>query len=245
MPSSASSNSLRRLTILLVACVCALLVPHHAEAQWYAGVYLGANHTHSSSITIEQSLPGRSFTFEEVEFDGRPFESPQYYGWRVGRLLGAARTLGLELEFIHLKVIGRTDRAYPLSGLDATDAPVTMNTVVQRYSMTHGLNFALVNLVIRTPVRGPFTLVWRAGAGPTIPHAETTIDEQPRDQYEYGGLGAHASAGVDIRTWRFLSATAEYKLTFARPRIDVAGGTGVTTSATHQIAMGLAFNLTR
>jgi hypothetical protein len=225
--------------------MCGLLLPHQAEAQWYAGVYLGANHTHSSSVTIEQPSLGRSFTFDEVDFDGRPFESPQYYGWRVGRLLGAARRLGLELEFIHLKVIGRTDRTYPVSGLDATDSPVDMDTVVQRYSMTHGLNFALVNLVMRTPVRGPFTLVWRAGAGATIPHAETTIDHQPRDQYEYGGLGAQASAGVDIRTWRFISTIADYKFTIARPRIDVASGTGVTTSATHQIAVGLAFNLTR
>jgi hypothetical protein len=120
-----------------------------------------------------------------------------------------------------------------------------MNTVVQRYSMTHGLNFALINLVVRTPARGPFTLIWRGGAGPTIPHAETTIDRQSRDQYEYGGIGAQASAGVDIRTWRFVSTTAEYKFTIARPRIDVADGTGVTTSATHQLAVGLAFNLTR
>jgi hypothetical protein len=220
-------------------------VPRRAEAQWYAGVFLGANHTHSSSVTIEQPSLGRSFTFDEVDFDGRPFESPQYYGWRVGRLLGTARRVGVELEFIHLKVIGRTDRAYPVSGLDSSNTAVTMNTVVQRYSMTHGLNFALVNLVVRAPVRGPFTLVWRAGAGPTIPHAETTINDQPRDHYEYGGLGAQASAGVDIRTWRILSTTAEYKFTIARPQIDVADGTGVTTSATHQLAVGLAFNLTR
>ena len=137
--------------------------------------------------TIDQPALGRSFTFEDVDFDGRPFESPQYYGWRVGRLFGQARTFGIELEFIHLKVIGRTDRAYPVSGLDTLDTSesgaLVMNTVVQRYAMTHGLNFALINMVMRTPVRGPVTLVWRAGAGPTLPHAETTIDGQIREQY--------------------------------------------------------------
>ena len=232
------------LSILLVS-TCALLLPVEVEAQWYAGVFLGANHTHSSPVTIAQPALDRSFTFDEVDFDGRPFESPQYYGWRIGRLLGAAQRFGVELEFIHLKVIGRTDRAYPVSGLGTGETSVTMNTVVQRYSMTHGLNFALANLVMRTPIRGPFALVWRAGAGPTIPHAESTIDHQPRDQYEYGGLGAQLSIGVDIRSWRFLSTTAEYKFTIARPEIDVVDGTGVTTAATHQIALGLAFSLTR
>ena len=236
---------MRRRVFLLIVSLCALLPPGQAEAQWYAGLYLGANHTHSSPVTIEQPSQNRSIRFDEVDFDGRPFASPQYYGWRVGRFLGTARKFGVELEFIHLKVIGRTERAYPASGLDTINTPVNMNTVVQRYSMTHGLNFALINLVGKAPVGGPFALVWRAGAGPTIPHAETTIDHQSRDQYEYGGLGAHTSVGVDIRTWRFLSTTAEYKFTIARPEIDVVDGTGVTTSATHQIAVGLAFHLTR
>ena len=236
---------MRSALSILVGSMCALLGPAEAQAQWFAGVFLGANHTHSSSVTIEQPALDRSFTFDEVDFDGRPFESPQYYGWRVGRLLGSARRLGLELEFIHLKVIGRTDRVYPVSGLATAESPDTMDAVVQRYSMTHGLNFVLINLVVKTPLRGPFALMWRAGAGPTIPHAETTINHQPRDQYEFGGLGAQASIGVDIKTWRFLSTTAEYKFTIARPRIDVVDGTGVTTSATHQIAVGFAFGLRR
>jgi hypothetical protein len=244
MPRSVSSSPVRRLSILALS-TCALLQPAVAEAQWYVGLYLGANHTHASAVTIEQPALDRSFTFDGVDFEARPFEAPQYYGWRVGRFLGARQRFGVELEFIHLKVIGRTDRVYPVSGLDTIEPSDGMDAVVQRYSMTHGLNFALINFVMKTPVRGPFALMWRAGAGPTIPHAESTIDHQPRDQYEYGGLGAHGSIGVDIRTWRFLSTTAEYKFTIARPRIDVADGTGVTTSATHQVTFGLAFSLAR
>jgi hypothetical protein len=234
-----------RILLLIVSAV-ALLTARQAEAQWFAGLYLGANHTLSAPVTIDQPALGRTLTFDEVDFAARPFESPQYYGWRLGRLFGQARRYGVELEFIHLKVFGLTDRTYRVSGLETTDAgPPAMNTVVQRYAMTHGLNFALINLVARTPLRGPFTLVWRAGAGPTLPHAETTIDGQPRDQYEYGGPGAQLAAAVDIKTWRVVSTTAEYKFTIARPRIDIAGGTGVTTSATHQVALGLAFDLAR
>jgi len=239
-------RSLRHRVLFFIVSMAVLLTPRPSEAQWYAGGYLGANHTHSASVTIDQPMLNRSLTFKDVDFDGRPFAAPQYYGWRVGRLIGQARTFGVELEFIHLKVIGRTDHVYPVSGLESGDpGPLPMNAIVQRYAMTHGLNFALINLVMRTPVRGPFAIVWRAGVGPTLPHAETTIDGQPRDQYEYGGPGAQLSAALDIRTWRFISTSAEYKFTVARPRIDVAGGTGVTTSATHQLALGFTFDLTR
>ena len=50
--------------------------------------------------------------FLDVEFAARPFASPQYYGVRIGRTVGERRRFGLELEFIHLKVIGKTGQAY-------------------------------------------------------------------------------------------------------------------------------------
>jgi hypothetical protein len=215
-----------------------------ASAQWIVGGYLGANHTQPADVTVERPALGRAFTFHEVAFDGRPFESPQYYGWRVGRLLGARQRFGIELEFIHLKVIARVDDVYRATGLGAVGPgdSVVMSTIVQRYSMTHGLNFAVINLVSRTPLgQTPFTVMVRSGVGPTIPHAETTIDGEPREQYESGGLGGHFSAGIEIRTWRFVSAALEYKFTLARPEIELAGGTGRTTAATHQVAFGFAF----
>jgi hypothetical protein len=221
-----------------------LCSPAGASAQWFGGAYLGANHTQRAAITIEQPAIGRSFTFHDVAFDGRPFESPQYYGWRVGRFFGARQRVGVEFEFIHLKVIAQTAGAYRVTGLSTAgpDDPVVMSEVVERYSMTHGLNFAIVNLVSRTPLgQGPFTLMVRSGAGPTLPHAETTIDGEAREQYEAGGLGAHISAGVDVRAWRSISAALEYKFTLARPEIEVAHGTGHTTAATHQVVIGLAF----
>jgi hypothetical protein len=247
-PRSAPSDQqviVNRLVVLLIVPAAVILAPHRAEAQWYAAAYLGANHTHSASVTVDQPSLGREFTFHDVAFEGRPFEAPQYYGWRFGRWVDPRRRLGLELEFIHLKVIGRTDRTYTVSGLDAGEAAIAMNTAIQRYAMTHGLNFALINLVMQRPIGGRFSVAWRAGLGATIPHAETTIDGHARDQYEYGGPGGHLSAAIVMKTWRLLSTTAEYKFTIARPRIDVADGTGVTTSATHQVAVGFALDLIR
>jgi hypothetical protein len=121
-----------------------------------------------------------------------------------------------------------------------------MNTVVQRYQMTHGLNFVLVNLVSRTPIgNGPATLMLRSGIGQTRPHAETTVAGESIEQYEWAGLGSQTAASVDVRLGHFLSATAEYKLTFARPRITVVGGTGRTSSLSHHLAFGVSLGLPR
>src|SRR5689334_14344231 len=87
------------LLILLIT----LFKPGAADAQWYAGVYAGVNHTLPAAVMIDQPALGRHVTFSGVRFDAHPFTSPQYYGWRAGRLLGSERTIGIELEFIHMK----------------------------------------------------------------------------------------------------------------------------------------------
>ena len=145
-------------------------------------------------------------------------------------------------EFIDLKVISETDRTYPISGAGAPNSPAPMNAIVQRYAMTHGLNFVLINVVSRTPLgEGPLTLSLRSGAGPTLPHAESTIDGEIREQDQDAGIGAQASAGLDLRVHAHVSVVMDYKFTVARPKIDVAQGTGRMTAATHQLAVGLAF----
>jgi hypothetical protein len=226
--------------LAVLASVAALPAP--AEAQFYLAGYFGVNHTQPATVTV--AVPAVDLIkaeYEDVHFDAKPFESPQYYGWRTGYLFGKARRMGVELEFIHLKVIADTSRIY------AGSSGLPMSLVVQRYSMTHGLNFVVVNFVSRTPLgQGPFALMIRAGAGPTVAHAETEILHQPQEQYEYAGMGLDAAAGLDTRIKGWLSLVTEYKFTYAKPEITMAyGGTGQTTAATHQFAFGLAFNLSR
>lgn len=209
--------------------------PALASAQWYGGVYMGANTTTPADVTVK----GDSYdlTFPDVSFEAKSFTSPQYYGWRVGRFFDDGRRFGLELEFIHLKVIAK---------------PEDLGPAVTRYQMTHGLNFLVVNLTNRIPLgRSAYgeprvALVARGGAGITLPHAETTILGEPREQYEYAGLGAHAAVGLDVRLKGRLSLVSEYKLTYAKPTITTAhNGTGKTTAMSHHVAVGFAFGLSR
>jgi hypothetical protein len=230
-----------------------LWCPTPARAQWYIAAYGGGNHTQSATVKIDQPSAGTSLEFRDVEFTAEPLRSPPYYGWRLGRLIGERRRWGIELEFIHLKAIGQTSRPVAIVGRvgsgpssTAVDTRAPMNTLVERYSMTHGLNFLLVNVVSRTPFgASSVALVARAGAGPTLPHAETTVMGQAREQYEYGGLGAHGAAGLDIRLHRRLSGVIEYKVTAAKPTIDIVNGTGRTAAVSHQVALGLVFGLWR
>src|SRR6187401_3614290 len=94
-----------RAAVLLV--VLSFVAPATASAQWYVGLYLGANRTTTADITID--LPDRqtNLTYEDVAFEARPFEAPQYYGYRVGKILGAQKRFGIEVELIHLKVIAK------------------------------------------------------------------------------------------------------------------------------------------
>jgi hypothetical protein len=238
-----------RSCLLLLSLVC---FPSIAQAQWYFAGYFGANHTTPADVAVDAPAAGVTLTFQDVVFAARPFDSPQYYGYRIGRLFGPARRVGVEIEFIHLKVISDTSRQYVATGRAGgttfAGAPLRMSDAVQEFQMTHGLNFAVLNVVARRPVGGadgPIAIVARAGVGPTIPHAESRLGGVEQQQYEFGGIGAHAAAGLDLRLRRRLSAVLEYKFTFARPQISVTGGSGRTTAATHQVAFGLAFGLSR
>jgi hypothetical protein len=117
--------------------------------------------------------------------------------------------------------------------------------VVQEYQMTHGLNLALVNLVVRRPIgTGPVAMMFRAGGGPTFPHAETTVNNVVAHQYEYGGLSAQGAAGVEVDLPFRTMAFAEYKLTYAHPELTTGSGTAFSSALSHHIAVGVGIALT-
>lgn len=232
--------------LFCLAVVCCAAAP--AEAQWYTSLYLGANHTRAADVSIDQPSLETAVRFNDVTFAARSLESPQYYGIRIGRHVGERRRFGVELEFIHLKVIAQTERDVRTHGtVDGVpvDAVQPMDQFVQQYAMTHGLNFFIVNLVRSQPVSSRGSVVGRVGVGGTMPHAESTIRGVNREQYEYAGPGMHASAGYEFHVRRWLSLFTEYKFTAARPAISVHAGTGQTTAVSHHVAAGFTFGSQR
>jgi opacity protein-like surface antigen len=204
--------------------ICAAL-PVPASAQWHVGAYAGAASTHPAAITVRPAAGRAPVHLERVTFRGESFDAPIYYGYRVGRDIGA-RGWGVEGEFIHLKVI-------------ANEA--SLRSPVDAFAMTHGLNFLLANVVWTGGGAGRLVR-WaaRAGVGPTLPHAESRVAGRAREGYDWGGVGLHLAPGLEVRVTDRLRATGEYKFTFARPVVRAAGGTIATTVRTHHLAFGLA-----
>jgi hypothetical protein len=222
-------------------------VPRSASAQWYFASFTGVNHTQSADVVIDQPELPRHLTFGSVPFRGEPLKSPQYYGGRLGYLFRDGR-IGVEGEFLHIKVIATTAREVRVTG-QAGGAPVDvvqpMNLIVQDFEMSHGLNFWFTNLVWRMPApwlapRDRLTVALRAGAGPVVAGVSTRVDHVIVDHYEFAGVGLQGAAGVEVLVAGSFAVTGEYKLTYVRPRIDVPGGTGQTTALTHHVAAGFS-----
>jgi lipid A oxidase len=245
-----SSTFVCLTAILSISIVAGFSRPAHA--QWYAAQYLGENHTTPSDVSIDQPGRGTAIVFHDVSFDARPFSFPLYYGARIGKWFGHSNW-GLEFEFLHLKVISRTDLPVRVSGTvegAPLDQVMPMNVLVSRYDMTHGLNFLLLNIVHRTPIGDParahpLKLVLRGGLGPTRPGVSNAVQGVVTNGYEYAGFGGGAGAALVYTCYKRLSVMAEYKFTFTRPRVTVDGGHGQMTAKTHQILGGLTLDLTR
>jgi hypothetical protein len=232
----------RKIAPLSLAATLIGLTPAAAHAQWSFQAYFGGNHTQAADIEIHQPSLGTDLTYRHVSFEAKPLEAPQYYGYRFGHV-GGLGSLALEFEFLHMKAYADTGMPAQVDGKVAGVAVSTterMDAKVARYSMSHGLNFILVNVAWRRPLTGmPATFVVRSGLGPTLPHGESVVFGDAQEGYEWGGLGGQAAAGLDVHLAGRLSAVLEYKLTFAKPTITIAGGTGQTTALTHHLAIGI------
>ena len=232
---------------MALALVVALCSPSAARADWILSGFLGAAKTQSSTIDLSLPAQGTHLQLEGAEYRGESFQSPQYYGLRLTRTLGS--WLGIEGEFIHAKVFANVDRDVHATGTrfgTPLNSDVRLSSVVQRLSMSHGLNFILLNVAARRGL-GPADAsgahrivgVVRAGAGPTMPHAESLLDNVTMEQYEGGGLGVQVGAGIEASFGHGVGALGEYKFTDASPEIDVAGGTAKIPSRTHHLVFGV------
>jgi opacity protein-like surface antigen len=221
-------------------------------AEWVFAAYLGAARTVNAPLTISQPTAATTITFTSVEYRGQSFTAPLYYGYRVAYFPRPTSWIGVEGEFIHLKVYARTDRGIRADGMldgQRVSGVVPMRSVVDRFAMSHGLNLVLINVAARRKLgsraddTGNVELIGRLGIGPTVPHAETTVGGRPRDGYELGAIALQAAAGVEMRIWERLSVLAEYKFTRTRQTISVDRGEARGLFASHHAVFGVAWHL--
>jgi len=207
------------------ALAATLLVhPSTARADWSFGVFLGASHTMPSTLTLNLPAAGTHDTFSAVPLASRSFSSPPYYGYRLGWFGSGSRRIGVEAELIHLKIYAGDGALGPL---------------VQRFSISHGLNLLLVNLVVRQPMQRRVWLAARGGAGMAIPHGESRVGGIDQEQYEIASAAFQAAAGPEFALSRHARGFVEYKVTTTAPSVSVANGTVRGRYTSHHLAAGL------
>ncbi|HXF06130.1 MAG TPA: hypothetical protein VNM72_12065 [Blastocatellia bacterium] len=222
------------------------------RGEWVIAAYLGGARTAASTLKISQPARDTELAFDAVRFDGRSFDPPLYYGVRGSYFIRGLSFLGIEAEFIHLKVYSDPTQPVRVTGRHRgvpLERELPLGQIVQEYSISHGANLLLFNLAARWRMRpnpedsrSRFVLATRFGLGPTIPHTESTIEGEQQQQYEWGRAAWQWSAGLEFHLWQGLYALGEYKFTRTRQRGQIVGGFAESLLRTHHGVFGLTYH---
>lgn len=208
--------------------------------------YIGEAHTLDTSLGVRQPALGTDIRFSRIRYRSESFQPPLYYGVRSG--YNFAKCWGAEAELIHLKIFANVAQFSAVSGiLNGTpiNTQLPVNAIVQRFSLSHGVNLLLANAVFRHAIGRaaagklpPAYISLRVGAGTTIPHAESIIQGITDEHYQLGSPAFQLGAGVELRVWRRLHWSGEYKFTRTHEHVDVHSGTAVSLLESHHVVSG-------
>jgi lipid A oxidase len=175
--------------------------------------YVGGAHSHPSDVRF--LLPGKTdLTVHGVEWIGRPFKTPIYYGLRAIRWHGVTGTM---LDFTHSKAIAPWEQTVKVSGTRNGRTPpetAKIRDMFKHLEFSHGHNMLTLNRLFRLSPSmariGPYV---GGGAGVNLPHTEVQFLDEPDRTYEYQYTGptGQVLAGVELRLPR-VSLFFEYKL---------------------------------
>lgn len=190
------------------------------------GFYGGVPNTLPSDVTIQKS-DAHDFTLRDVQWEGKPFTNPIYYGVRTARWL--TNRSGVMLDFTHSKAIALRDVQHTITGtLGGKPAPAqgTVDDLFGKLEASHGHNMLTLNGLLRLPsITARLSPYVGLGAGVSLPHMEVDIKGEPRTyEYQYAGPVGQALAGLELRLPR-VSLFLEYKFTLAPYDVPLSGKT--------------------
>ncbi|HEX8820734.1 MAG TPA: hypothetical protein VF794_12470 [Archangium sp.] len=222
-----------------------------AHAETTLLLYVGVSFTHDSNVRLRQP-GGTDLTYRDISWTSQSWTSPIYYGVRLTHHFEARRDWGVMLDFFHDKVFADTEQAVRVTGTrggEPVEGMEPMAATVQRFNMSHGMNYLTLDVLHRwntCPEPGCTGRVQPyvgAGAGLVIPHVEATMGDQAVSEYQVRGPAFQVLGGV---AWPFASRFAlssEYRFTHTSPTVDVPGGTLETSIDTHHLIAGPSFRL--
>ncbi len=215
-------------------------------------IFTGVALSQESDLRLEQN-GGTDLTFHDVSFEGRDFNAPPYYGVRALWFPSEDSHWGFGAEFFHMKMYGETDATVHVTGRRSgapVDAKERIDGTIQSFSLSHGLNYALGDIVHRwkpghrgEDFLGRLEPYLGIGLGAVIPHVETTVDGRSHEGYQLHGPGVEGLAGVNISLAPHFGLMFEYKFTYANlDSLDIPGGAIEVTPLNHHFVTGLTFS---
>lgn len=204
------------MLLLAALCACSPLRGDNLLA-----VYTGLTAINDGPLLLESDTRDERLLFRNVSWEGRSFTPPLYWGVRYTRLLkkDGSLEIGIGAEFVHLKAYLQTERAVQGEGVWQGATP-TLGDVIESFSISHGVDLLLANLVIK---RGP--ILGQIGYGINISHFESTLTGFPHlEGTEFGGDAFQAGLGVHLPIWQSIYFFAGYRFSATTPTGAVSGG---------------------
>jgi lipid A oxidase len=239
--------------VLALAALLAFLAAPPAEAETDLSLYLGKSFTGDSDMRLRQSRDA-DLSFHGVAWGDQSFVMPIYYGFRVTRFFGHRSDWGAALDFFHYKVFSDPNATLLVTGTRGgapVSGPERLGDTVQRFDISHGVNFLTLNAIHRWRLysngshypRGRLQPYAGAGIGVVIPHVEARINGVFHEGYQLRGPGCQLFAGVSYALSHRWSLFGEYKYTHTTLTVDVSGGDARTTLNTQHLVLGGTYRL--
>ena len=228
------------------------LFAQSARAEFDLSVFTGVALSQDSDLDLRQ-VGGTDLTYHDVSFEGRDFETPPFYGARLLWFPGEETHWGFGAEFFHLKLYAQTDETAHVTGRRSgfpVDTNERIDNTLQQFSLSHGLNYALADIVYRwqpgqrgDDFLGHLEPYVGLGLGAAIPHVESEVNGNFHEEYQLHGPGVQGLAGVNVSLTKHVGLLFEYKLTYANlDSLDIPGGSIEVTPITHNVVAGLTFS---
>jgi len=222
-----------------------------ARAELDLTAFTGIALTQDSELDLHQR-GDTDLTFHDVSYEGRDFETPPYYGARLLWFPAENSHWGFGAEFFHVKLYADTNEIVHVTGQrdgERVDANEPIDDTIESFSISHGLNFALADLVYRwlpgergTDFLGRLQPYVGVGGGAVIPHVESNVGGTFHEGYQFHGPGVQALAGVNFDLTRHWGVMFEYKFTYANlDSLDIPGGSIEIMPLTHHLVAGITF----
>jgi len=220
--------------IAAVVATSAIAAPAAAEVE--LSFYIGTQSVDGS--TASGYLPGGAPVNRSVDWKGKPFENPFYYGGRA--IWWMDNNIGFGIEGTHTK-------AY------ASQADMAA-IGVSRLELSDGHNIITANVMKRWPgafkTTPKFTPYIGAGVGVAIPHVDVQVNGSPIRTfgYETTGPALRAIAGLKYDLTEKWALFGEYQAVWSDNEITIDPAPGQlpgklnTELVTHAVNVGVSYS---